>query len=162
MGEGKNEEMFCKFLKLVRYSKGLSITIKNGRGGSPLHTIQACHKTVGDFDLRCAVIDNDKSAAEISAALKYATKYGIKVISNKPCLDATLLSIINPTTDYTHKTSAWCKKEFESKYLKSDDRHTPEKYIKIMPLKKLLNYGKVNLNFRQLLSVIEGSFKKSD
>jgi hypothetical protein len=38
MGEGKNEEMFCKFLKNLFTTEGLSLTIKNSKGCS-VHVI---------------------------------------------------------------------------------------------------------------------------
>jgi hypothetical protein len=127
-------------------------------GGSPIDTIQSCVKQEGEFDVRCAIIDNDKSNLEIKLALKYAAKYGVRVISNKPSLDALLLSIIDPTVDYSKKTSKWCKKTFEEKYLNSFERHKPEKYKKIMTKDRIQKYRKVNSSFNQLVFIFEAKF----
>jgi hypothetical protein len=135
-GEGFNEEMFLKHLRaLYSYESNVAITVKKGKGGDAQNIIIDADKILGSYDRKIVVLDNDKSKVEMLKARKEAQDRNIELIENTPCLESLLLSILEKKP--SGKTSAWCKSEFEEKYLDQKKRGEPNEYIKLFP-KKLL------------------------
>jgi hypothetical protein len=135
-GEGFNEEMFLKHLRAsYSYESNVAITVKKGKGGDAQNIIIDADKILGSYDRKIVVLDNDKSKVEMLKARKEAQDRNIELIENTPCLESLLLSILEKKP--SGKTSAWCKSEFEEKYLDQKKRGEPNEYIKLFP-KKLL------------------------
>ncbi|HEY4503743.1 MAG TPA: RloB domain-containing protein [Candidatus Paceibacterota bacterium] len=113
-GEGMCEEMFLKHIKsLYSYIANIAVTVRKGKGGTAFDVVIDSDKIPGDFDKKVVVLDNDKSTEEMQQARKEANNRGIILIENTPCIEALLLSILESGTEFSSKTSAWCKKEFE-------------------------------------------------
>jgi len=116
-GEGLGEEIFLKYLRsLYAYNSGVSVTIRNGKGGNSKNIVINAINEPGDFERRIVILDNDKSQMEMTDALEEAKKRGVEILENSPCLEATLLLIFRPGKNFSTKKSSWCKSEFESNY----------------------------------------------
>lgn len=127
-GEGQAEEMFLKHLRgLYAYNSGIVITIKKGKGGTPEGIVKSAVNYSGAFDRKIVVVDNDKSKNEMEKARKKAKGYSIELIENTPCLEAILLSI-SESKNFHSKSSAWCKREFEKKYIAKKQRAELHRY----------------------------------
>jgi len=141
-GEGLTEEIFLKHLKQV-YSKAgnIAVTIRKGRGGSVDNTVVNASRYLGDFDRRFVVIDDDRPRQEIMKAEKKAARQNITIFKNTPCIEATMLSILNNGKRYSQKSTSWCKKEFKLSHVSQNKRGGLEERLeckKIFP-KKLLD-----------------------
>lgn len=138
-GEGQEDCIFLKHLKSL-YSQNNSIACKisRGRGGSADSIVTQANRIQGAFDRKVVVLDNDKSRTEMTKARHEATKKHIDLIEHSPCIEAVLLLILGYRANVKQKTSAWCKKEFESKYIGSRKRSEEIEYHKIFP-KELLD-----------------------
>jgi hypothetical protein len=131
-GEGLGEEMFLKRLRgLYSRSSGVAVTIRNGKGGTATNIITNAVNEPGSFDRRIVILDNDKSEQEMNQARAEAKQRGVELLENTPCLEAVLLSILRPGQNFSGRTSAWCKSEFESNYLNKKKRTEIGEYGKI-------------------------------
>jgi hypothetical protein len=144
-GEGLGEETFLKYLKgLYARDSGKSVKILNGKGGSAVGIVQDAARRQGAFDRRVVVLDNDKGGAEMVAARNEAKNNGIELVENTPCLEAVLLAVLNQGKTFSCKTTALCKKEFESKHLDKQKRTQVREYEKVFP-QKLLDERRSNV-----------------
>jgi len=154
-GEGFNEEMFIKHLRAL-YSCGsnVAITVKNGKGGDAQNIVIDADKIIGAYNRRIVVLDNDKPKIEMTKARKEAKSRNIELIENTPCLENLLLLILDKKTN--GKNSAWCKSEFESKYIDKKKRGELDEYIKLFP-KELLEARRLKIvELNKLILIMEG------
>ncbi|PIT93073.1 MAG: hypothetical protein COU06_01940 [Candidatus Harrisonbacteria bacterium CG10_big_fil_rev_8_21_14_0_10_38_8] len=156
-GEGLSEQIFLKHLRgLYSYGSDLTVTIRNGKGGTAIDIIKNAINDHGEFDRRVVVLDNDKSKLEMKQARTDAKRRGIEILENSPCLEATLLTILKPGRSYSGRTSAWCKREFESKYLNKKKRTEIDEYKRFFP-KKVLEAQRANVSvLNMLISLMQG------
>jgi len=143
--EGLHEENFLKHLRaLYTRESGKNIKIVRGSGGSTDTLITRAIREIGDYDKRVIIFDNDKPRVEMDLARKNAKSKNITVIENTPCLEALLLTILNPGTEYSRKSSSWCKKTFQQDYIDYRSRLNNQTYLEIFP-KKLLDFRRVTV-----------------
>jgi len=154
-GEGFGEEMFLKYLKsLYSYKSNVAITVKKGKGGDAQNIVIDADRTPGAFDRKIVILDNDKVKVEMTKARQEAKNRGIELIENTPCLESLLVSILDKKP--AGKNSAWCKGEFESKYIEKKKRGELSEYIKLFP-KKLLDGQRQKIpELDKLISIMEG------
>ncbi len=155
-GEGLNERVFLEYLKLLYGPKNVSIKVRNGKGGSPLNIVVDAVNEWGSFDKKIVVLDNDRAEKEILTAELLADKRGIKVVKNYPCLEATLLKILE-SEPHNDKSSLWFKKEFESKYMEKKRRGNLAEYSKVFSKKTINNARKKIKELDLLISIIENA-----
>jgi hypothetical protein len=155
--EGQAEAVFLKYLRsLYSFNVGVNIIIKKGKGGTAHGIINGAINYMGDFDLRVAVIDNDKSKKEMDEARKKAKDRSIKLIENTPCLESLLLVILGDGNNMAIKSSARCKSEFEKRYIERQQRGELLVYKKVFP-KSLLNRArKTVVELDKIISLMEG------
>lgn len=157
-GEGLGEEIFLKYLRgLYSRDKGVAITIRNGKGGNAVDIINNAVNAPGAFDRRIVILDNDKGDQEMNRARIEAQQKGIEILENFPCLEATLLTILKPGEFFSDKTSAWCKNEFEYKYLDKKKRTELDEYPKIFPKDVLDSQRNKILVLNAIVSLMEGN-----
>lgn len=158
-GEGLSEEMFLKHLRnLYAYNSNVAVTIRKGKGGTAYGIVVDADNTPGAFEKKVVVLDNDKGEAEIEHARREAKQRGIDLLENSPCLEAVLLSILNSGKSYAGRGSAWCKSEFESKYLDKKKRTEPNEYLKLFP-KELLDKQRATVHeLNRMIVLMEGAF----
>jgi len=156
-GEGLGEEVFLKYLRgLYARDSGVAVTIRNGKGGNAANIIIDASNTPGEFDKRIVVLDNDKGKAEMEQARQEAAKRGVCLIENSPCLEATLLAVLNGGKNYSGKQSGWCKEQFQEKYLDKKKRTELCEYGKIFP-KILLDKQRSKVpELEKIISAMEG------
>lgn len=131
--EGQGEEIFLKHLRsLFSYNSGKSITIKNGKGGTATSIVQNAIKHSAGYNTRVVILDNDKGKREMEKARSLAEKGGIDLIENTPCLEATLLHILEGKP-FKSKKSSSCKKYFEKNYLSKQQRGELFRYNEVFP-----------------------------
>ena len=156
-GEGLGEEIFLKHLRsLYSQDSGAQAKIQKGRGGAAERIVVDSHKTPGDFDKRFVVIDNDKAEDEMERARREAKKRNIELIENTSCLEFLLLLILKNGQKKHKRSSSWCKKEFESKYIDKKKRSESREYAKLFP-KELLDGKRHEISeLDKLISILEG------
>lgn len=156
--EGLGEEIFLKYLRgLYARDSGVVVTIRNGKGGNVVNIIIDASNALGDFDKRVVVLDNDKGDTEKQRARREATKRGIELIENTPCLEAILLAVLNDGKNYSDKQSGWCKKQFQSKYLDKKKRTELNEYGKMFPKTLLDEQRKKISELEEIISTMEGN-----
>lgn len=154
-GEGFNEEIFLKYLRgLYSYKSNVAITVKKGKGGDAQNIVIDADKTLGSYDRRIVILDNDKPKPEMLKARQEAKNRNIELIENTPCLEHLLVSILDKKPN--GKASSWCKGEFEGKYLDKKKRGEPNEYVKLFP-KKLLDARRLKITeLNKLILIMEG------
>jgi hypothetical protein len=154
-GEGYDEEMFLKHLKAIySYKSNVAISVKKGKGGDAQNIVIDADKIPGAYDRKVVILDNDKEKAEMVKARQEAENRNIELIENTPCLEHLLISILDKKM--TGKNSAWCKSEFESKYIDKKKRGEPNEYVKLFP-KKLLEARRLKIiELNKLILIMEG------
>lgn len=141
-GEGLGEEMFLKHLRgLYAKNSGVSVMIRKGKGGTPKNIVIDAANEFGDFHRRVVILDNDRGEQQMREARTEAGKRNIQLVEHTPCLEALLLEIIRNGQEFQGKTSAWCKREFETNYIEKKKRGETREYEKIFP-KSLLDQAR--------------------
>ncbi|MGE6778239.1 hypothetical protein ACQKFL_11430 [Vreelandella titanicae] len=105
--EGYVEDAFLTCLRSYYHIADYKINIDNRRGGDPNIIINhACNECNDTF--RTAVfIDDDKPVSQ--EAYDRATRCNVKIIQNSPCIEGTLLNILE--IEYNNDSNL-CKKNF--------------------------------------------------
>lgn len=156
-GEGLGEEMFLKHLRgLYSRNSGVAVTIRNGKGGTATNVITNAVNEPGAFDRRIVILDNDKSEQEMNRARTEASQRGVQLLENTPCLEAVLLTILRPGQNFSGRTSAWCKSEFESNYLNKKKRTEIGEYEKFFPKTTLDTQRNSISELNAIISLMEG------
>jgi len=157
-GEGVCEEVFVKHIKgLYGQNSGISIKVRNGKGGDPLSVVQNALREPGSYDHVVVIIDNDKPESEMSSARATAKGRGLLLIEHTPCLEAVLLSILNSGTSYARKTSPWCKSKFESEHIDKQKRREFHMYERVFPKELLDQQRKKVVELDRIIRIIEGN-----
>lgn len=123
--EGAHDLAFVRHLKKIYASKSVSnthFTARQGGGGAPITLVEDAMRIPGDFDRTMVKMDADRPKAEYKTAETLATGRKITMSYSDPCLDALLLTILKPSSDYSLKGSAYCKKEFEGEFITANKR----------------------------------------
>lgn len=155
--EGLHEEIFLKLLRsLYSQNKNIAITIKKGKGGTADALVVQANKTLGAFDRRVVVLDNDKGKSEMQKARQEAENRKIELFEHTPCLEAVLLSILRKGQDFKNKSSSWCKQEFESKYIDRKKRGEVDEYVKLFPTNLLNKQSSKITELKKLVSLMLG------
>jgi hypothetical protein len=153
-GEGLGEEVFLKYLKSIYACDcNVAITIRKGKGGDAKSIVVDASKIPGAFDRKIVVLDNDKSTEEMKKARQEAKSKGIEMIENTPCLEFLLLNILGANTQ---SNSAFCKSEFESKYIAKQRRGDVNRYKELFPKEKLEKKRSVISVLDSLATIMEG------
>lgn len=154
-GEGQSEELFLRHLKsLYSYKSTVAISVKRGKGGDAQSIVIDADKIPGAFDRRVVVLDNDKAESEMAKARSEAKKRKIELIENTPCLEHLLISILTQKPE--GKSSAWCKGEFEAKYIDKKKRGEPSEYCRLFP-KELLEARRLKMTeLNRFILLMEG------
>lgn len=133
--EGLSEANFLKHLRQI-YNKEYTPNIKiiTGHGGSVTNIVSNASHAPGEYTRRFVIVDTDKPHDEIAQAEQRARESSITILANHPCLEAVLLSILQPGPNYKEKSSTWCKRTFQEKYI--NYRSHPDKYayLRTFPL----------------------------
>ncbi len=157
-GEGMSEEMFLKHLRgLYAKNSGIAVTIRKGNGGSAENIVKNAARYLGDFDKRVVVLDDDKSQAEMEKADQEAMERNVVLIKNAPCIESTLLSILNNGQSFEDQKSGWCKKEFESKHIPKKKRKDKIEYEKLFSKTLLDKCRKKIPSLEEIIALMEGS-----
>lgn len=153
--EGLHEQVFLKYLK-IQYNRGsgVRVSIKNGRGGSPDYLADQAIKDYSDYDKTFIIYDTDKCLS--TNKHNKILELDIGIIKNKKCLESVLLSI-KKNEDFSRRSSAWCKKEFQDNYIPRRERGDIMKYKKVFPRPLLEKMREKNKNLKQLILIIEGT-----
>ncbi|OGF20714.1 hypothetical protein A2316_02685 [Candidatus Falkowbacteria bacterium RIFOXYB2_FULL_38_15] len=156
-GEGLGEEMFLRHLRsLYAHNSGVSVTIRNGKGGNPKSVVINAANEPGDFEKRIVILDNDKDKKEMDQARVEAKKKSVAILENSPCLESTLLSILRTEQNFSTKKSAWCKNEFELNYMDKKKRIELEEYKKVFSKQILDGQKDKILELKALINLMEG------
>ncbi len=157
--EGLEDETFLKYLRgLYSRDTGVSVKIRNGKGGDPMSVIINASNEPGDYDHRVVVLDNDATDSDMKLARQEAKNRNVTLIENTPCLEAILLSVLNAAKDYSSKRSPECKKEFESNYSDAKKRTDIREYERVFP-KTLLDSQRSKVSaLNTFISLMEGKF----
>lgn len=116
VGEGLAEFTFLASVKAVatRGGNGPSVTLRQANGKGALHVVEYAHRQWRGSEIdKCAVLlDGDTTCH--ARAIKKAMSYGVSVMTNTPCLEASLLRLkgVRPIPD----SSAECKAAFAARF----------------------------------------------
>lgn len=155
--EGLHEEIFLKCLRgLYSKNKDVAITIRRGKGGTADALVIQANKTLGAFDRRIVVLDNDKNKSEMQKARQEAENRKLELFEHTPCLEAVLLSILCKGQDFKNKTSSWCKQEFESKYIGRKKRGEVDEYVRLFPVSLLDKLSSKITELKKLITLMSG------
>lgn len=155
--EGLHEEVFLKHLRsLYSQNKNVAITIKKGKGGTADALVVQANKTLGAFDRKVVILDNDKNKSEMQKARQEAKSRKIELFEHTPCLEAVLLSILHSGQDFKSKSSSRCKQEFESKYIDRKKRSEADEYVKLFPTSLLNKESSKVAELKRLIALMLG------
>ena len=103
--EGLHDQTFVKHLHSLYGSASPQhyFDIQAGKGGSPKSLVVKANNKPGGYQFRFVVCDGDRSQKELNDASTWAARHNLSLVVLEPCLEAIMLSILEPKL----KTSAW-------------------------------------------------------
>lgn len=119
-----------------------SFDIKTGSGGSPRSLAERAGRVVGAYEARMVKFDNDRGDDELKAALAYGST--VKLCYCTPCIEATLLEVLEPGRSYANHSTQYCKDRLHRRYIAEPDRAKPQRYQQIFP-KELLDEARTRV-----------------
>lgn len=136
-GEGRDDRIFLAHLVSV-YAAGQDplrpkITTKKGRGGSADGVVEDAHKVPGSYTRKLVKLDKDRPQGEIDEAIRIAGRRHIQLVFSVPCLEGTLLHILEPRSNYSGRSSQDCKQIFEATYISTANRGKLSEYVRQFP-----------------------------
>jgi hypothetical protein len=159
IAEGLRDANFLKYLKsCYTHLNKLNMIIRNGQGGTADGLVQETINTLGSYDNRATVIDNDKGKNEMERANNLASSHNIKLIKNTPCIEATLLSILGKKQDEIPTGTGQCKLKYKKEFLNNKKMEDNQDLIRMFPKKVLNNKRKSIPLLNDIISAIEGKF----
>lgn len=158
--EGREDKAWCHLLKMLYSDSSLySITIESAHGGSPAQVVIAAHKkqrlVSGAYHQVVAIVDGDKTEAEIQEAQQLADKFGIELIIINPCMEALLLNILEPDKNW-YSISKGHKSYFEKKYIKPDRRTQYIHYEKVFETNAIRRASDTDPSLARIIEIISG------
>lgn len=138
--EGAHDLAFVRHvldLYRMRSASGASITPKQGRGGSPGSLVQGAINLPQAYDRRLVKLDHDRDPREIDIAIRLASANNIGLNFSYPCVDALLLSILDPSCDRSGWETKRCKREFHAEYIPERQRTFMRSYAGLFTLDKI-------------------------
>lgn len=126
--EGVHDAVFMRHLAELYGGDNTrnSFDIKIGSGGSPRSLVERAARVVGAYETRVVQFDNDRGDAELEAARQATDR--ILVCFCTPCIEATLLEILEPGKSYMVATTQQCKDRLHREYIPESDRARLYKY----------------------------------
>lgn len=157
--EGAHDLAFVRHIKKLYSNRSATNTrfkAQQGGGGSPDSIVQEALRIPDDFDRYLVKVDNDRTRAEHDNAVTIAeTKANIEICWSAPCLDAMLLSILNPNKHYSRYQSSTCKHEFERNYIAADKRRARSAYDRVFTIRRLEEARQRIVDLDQLIKFFE-------
>ncbi|MDN5275880.1 MAG: hypothetical protein JWN33_529 [Candidatus Saccharibacteria bacterium] len=158
--EGRHDRAWCHLLKAIYTDQAkYSVVIESANGGSPAEVVQAAinkQKLVsGSFEHVVAIVDGDKTAAEIEEARVLSDKHNVELIIVTPCMEALLLNILEPQKNW-YNTAKGHKSYFQRKYIRSDRRTAFIHYLKVFKPDSIEAASKSDPVLLHIIDVISG------
>ena len=117
--EGHSEKIFIEHLKDF-YSpiRGIYIPVYVAGGKGPDYIVnKACRVRGANSDFNHSFILLDTDVPWSTTAIAIARKNSFELIGNTPCLEGLFLSVLDPHTDHSVKSSKVCKSEFRERHV---------------------------------------------
>lgn len=135
--EGVHDATFMKHLADLYGDSNLrnNFEIKTGTGGSPRSLVEKASRVVGAYEARIVKFDNDRGDDELQMAVGYSS--GILACFCTPCIEATLLEILEVGKSYGSTPTQQCKERLHREYIAERDRSKQQKYQQLFPKDKL-------------------------
>lgn len=132
VGEGMHEEFFLKHLKSIyEDTEEIRVKVQKANGGSALSVLGYASRISAGYDSVLVVIDNDRGETEARKASELAKRCNIELILNTPCLEATLLRILDHKLPKSGSVNH--KNLFEEFYLPRSKRAFSSEYDRLFP-----------------------------
>jgi hypothetical protein len=156
-GEGLNEQVFLNYLKgLYSYGNNIAVTVRRGKGGSARDIVADSARVPFDYDKRVTLLDNDKDETEMKEARVESENRHIELLESVPCLEALLLSILEPTKNRKNYSSGDCKKYFQNEYLNGNRTITDIDCKRLFPKLVLNQERSTILQLDRIIANLEG------
>lgn len=138
IAEGLRDTNFLKHLKLLyEHTNKANTIIRNGRGGTADGLVQEAINTLGSFDNRATIVDDDKGECEMEKASNLAKNNNIKLIKNSPCIEAVLLAILGKEKNKIPAKTGRCKTMYAKEFLNSKRTEDNKDLLRMFPKKNL-------------------------
>ena len=155
--EGLRDVMFVKYLKsLYLRTNEIDFRIRNGMGGTANGIVMETINSLGSYDKRVTIVDNDKNKSEMEKARLLAKNNNIELIEITPCIEAMFLCILLDNLSNKLLKTGKCKCKYEKDFLKKSGIEDQNDLIKLFPKKLLTSRRKNILTLDLIIRLIEG------
>lgn len=142
--EGVHDTVFMRHLAelYTPVNTRNSFDIKTGSGGSPRSLAERAGRVVGAYEARMVKFDNDRGDEELEAALAYGSV--VRPCYCTPCIEATMLEVLEPGRSYATRSTQYCKDRFHRNHIAEADRTRSQRYQQVFP-KELLDDARLRV-----------------
>ena len=151
--EGLHDQLFVRYLQQLYKPKNSPyfFNIQKGDGGSPKSLVEKAANRFGSYARRLVVCDDDRGEEEFNQALSIASGKDVDLLASKPCLEAVILGILEPSYNSCKRTTEECKRRLHRRHISEARRSNLENYGII----KRALIEKARLDQRQLDGLIK-------
>jgi hypothetical protein len=134
IGEGETEGAFLCHLKSLYCFRGSGVQVKVDwtYGGSPRDIIREAMKLTLGAEYSRSILLMDTDLKWPDEDVQIANQKGLEIIGAKPCIEALMLKILDPTKNWESASTRDCKKHFHDNYLEEDHKLDPSRYEKVL------------------------------
>ena len=129
--EGIHDQVFVRHLHQLYKPGGSQYYFdiqRGGGGGSPRGLVVKARNRPGSYESRLVVCDSDRGFAELKNAGEVASKSGVGIIAFQPCLEATILGILEPRLKCAGWSTEQYKRHLHQKHIGGPKRSDPRSY----------------------------------
>ena len=128
--EGLHDQLFVRYIQQLYKPKDSKyyFDIQQGDGGSPESLVNKASKRLGSYQKRLVVCDWDKKPVELNQAQDTAKNKKVDLIISRPCLEATMLDILEPAFSHSSWSTKKCKHYFHKTYIPRTKRSDLKRY----------------------------------
>lgn len=129
-GEGSEDQAVLAHIADLYINRSTHHVVPDsGVGGSPMDVLESTQKHAGfDYSHRLLILDGDRPENEYEALGEAARKKGFEFLMITPCMEALILSIIDPTKKWHTRSTAFCKSHLEKNFVEPRHRTLKRAY----------------------------------
>lgn len=126
--EGAHDRAFLECIKSVYSSEVYTVDVRRGAGGDQPHLVEAANKKGRAYDQAFLKVDGDRDLEEMATADSLAEELKVILLRTKPCLEALLITILEPNKRIGSWNAARLKRYFQETYIPESKRTDARAY----------------------------------
>lgn len=116
-GEGEAERIFLKHVRSLYAVNKTSVRVDDAGGKDVSYILEKAVRVRGNLKYNHSFILLDTDREWTNPVKNKAKTKGFELVGSSPCIEGLLLTVLEPATNHSNRSSSDCKRAFQSSYL---------------------------------------------